>query len=98
MDQNKLTFNFNKLEKRFNAINKLNKTQMLQAINKSYKSCKRAEKENNKYDFPKANQKKSFNRKSSDYNTYEYDLYDIAEFLTDKDYYWQMLKKRQKND
>ena len=97
MDKKKLEYNQKILQERFYGFLTLNKKQMLQAINKSNKSWERAEKANNKYDFPEPSEQKSYNRATAKYNTYKYDLYDIAIFITDKNYYWEMIEKRKKD-
>ena len=96
MNDEKFIYNLQKLEKMFPNVNSLNKGQMLKAINKSYATAKRRYDQNIEKDIPKPSKVREFERKGNPTSGYEYDLYDIAIFLTDSNYYWKMIEQRGK--
>lgn len=99
MNYDKLNYNLKKLDKMFPNNSSLNKSQMLIAINKSYSTSKRRDDLNIKTDIPQATKVIPFARKGNPTNGYQYDMYDIAVFITDRDYYWEMIeKKKEKNN
>lgn len=93
MNDEKLNYNLKKLEKMFPDKNVLNKGQMLKAIDKSYSTAKRRSDSNTKFDIPEPTKCTEYQRKGNPTNGYEYNLYDIAIFLTDSNYYWEMIEK-----
>lgn len=81
MNKEKFEFYLNKIEAKFPNKTKLNVGEMLQCINKSRSTFKRIVEANDLYKIPKISSKEEFKRKSAQYYTYEFDVYDIAKFL-----------------
>ncbi|MDX4069923.1 hypothetical protein [Aliarcobacter skirrowii] len=81
MDEEKFEFYLNKIEAKFPNRTKLNQGEMLQCINKSRSTFNRIIKANDLHKIPKISSKEEFKRKSAQYYTYQFDVYDIAKFL-----------------
>lgn len=81
MDTEKFEFYLNKIEAKFPNKQKLNLGEMLQCINKSRSTFKRIVEANDLHKIPKISSKEEFARKSAQYYTYEFDVFDIAKFL-----------------
>jgi len=71
---------------------------MLKVVNSSYATAKRREEANIKFDIPEPTHSVEFNRTTSSYKSYQYSIDDLAIFLTDRNFYWQMIEKRQSNE
>lgn len=94
MDQDKFNFNLEKLFQKFEGKNRVNKTKMLSVHHNSQSCWKNKNNENDKFQFPEPTYVKEHKRKGKPYYTYEYDVYDLAIFLTDREFYWHTINKR----
>ena len=81
--QNKLDFYLEKIEKLYPNKSKLNLGEMLNCINKSRATFKRIIEANELYKLPNISKKESCKRVGANYYTYQFDVYDIALFLSD---------------
>lgn len=98
MNQDKFEFNLAKILKMYPNAHTLNKTQVQFVLKISASTWARREKLNDKYALPQARQ---INYKCSNrsYNGYSYDVYELAIFMTDRDYYWSIIEvKGRAND
>lgn len=85
MNQNKLKFHLERIEKLYPNKQKLNLGEMLNCINKSRSTFKRIIDANDLYLLPKFT-KVEYYRKGNIYFTYEADIYDICVFLSNERY------------
>lgn len=97
MDEKKLKFNLEKINSLFPNKTILNKTQMLKVIGISESTWSRLNKQNNKLNIPEPDDICTFKRKYKKYNTYKYNIYDLAIFNTNKNDYWKMINDRNKS-
>jgi hypothetical protein len=98
MNLEKFNIILQQLLQRHQGQNSINKTKMLVEIGKSPSTAYRREEQNNKFDIPIPNFSVEFPRKGKPYSTYEYDLYELAIFKTDKSQYWQMIEEKTKKE
>lgn len=91
MDHEKLHYNLAKILAMYPNAHKLNKTQTQHVIKISSSTWARRENQNDKYALPQASQT-SYQCSNRRYNGYSYDVYDLAIFMTDRDYYWSMIE------
>jgi len=94
MNEEKRKVNFERLQQMFPGKIFLNKGEMLLVINRSYATAKRRAESNIKYDVPESTHSVEFKRTTSTYIRYQYSLDDLAIFLSDRNYYWEMIRKR----
>lgn len=84
MYNEKFEFYLKKIEMKFPNKQKLNAGEMLQCINKSRATFKRILEANDLHKIPVISAKEKYKRDGAPYHTYEFDVYDIAEFLAQK--------------
>lgn len=82
MNQEKFEFYLNKIEMRFPNKVKLNAGEMLLSINMSRATFNRILKANDLHKIPLISSQKEYQRTGAPYNTYEFDVFEIAKFLT----------------
>jgi len=97
LNQFKFKLLYDELKQKYNGKNYLNKSQTLLEIERSSSTASRRAMSNVKYDIPLPTYSNEYKRSGKPYFTYQYSLYDIAIFKTDRNYYWHMLNER-KND
>lgn len=82
MNEEKFEFYLKKIEQKFPNKQKLNLGEMLQCINISRATFSRIVEANDLHKLPKIASKEEHQRSSSVYHTYQFDVYDIAQFLS----------------
>jgi hypothetical protein len=98
MNLEKFNITLQQLLQRHQGKSSINKTKMLIEIGKSPSTSYRREEQNSKFDIPMPNFSVEFKRNGKKYFTYEYDLYDLAVFMTDKHLYWQKIEEKTKKE
>jgi hypothetical protein len=93
MKNEKFQYNLAKILSLFPNAHELNKSQAQQAIKMSASTWDRREKSNDKYALPRG-RIISYPCSNRPYNGYSYDVYELAMFMTDKDYYWAMIESK----
>jgi hypothetical protein len=83
MNEDKLKFYLEKIEKLYPNKSKLNLGEMLNCINKSRATFKRILEANELYKIPDISKKESYKREGSNYHTYQFDVYEVAKFLVE---------------
>ncbi len=87
------------IEKMFPNQHSLNKSNTQTVIKMSASTWARKEKANEKYDLPRPAIEKPYKCSNRTYCTYMFPIYELAIFITDIDYYWEVIhKKEQKNE
>jgi hypothetical protein len=80
MKDEKLKYHLKHIESKYPGQSKLNLGQMLDCINMSRSTFKRRS-DANRFDLLPTFKSQSHDRTVNQYNTYQFDVYDIAEFL-----------------